>query len=301
MRDVLFSRRAVIAGAAALLGNRVMASPGPRVVAFDWGIVETLLGLGVVPAGIAEGDGYREWVREPAPPPGIPDLGLRVEPNLEAVARLKPDLIVITPQLASFEPMLARIAPTLSLAIFDEEGDVWIRARQVALTLAAATGREDAGVRLLADADAVLAAVRPKVEPLAARPLYLASFVDARHVRVYGRGSLFDAVLTRLGIANAFTGSTSFWGFVTFGLEHLATAQDAALLVFEPVPPEAQATLAHGPLWQRLPMVEAGRVGLLPPVWSFGGLVSAMRFVRVLADHATAPAVSGAGRRDARG
>ncbi|MFG1287758.1 ABC transporter substrate-binding protein [Xanthobacter versatilis] len=301
MTDALFSRRALMAGAAALLAGRAMAAPGPRVVAFDWGIVETLLGLGVVPAGGAEGDGYAEWVREPALPPGIPDLGLRVEPNMEAVARLRPDLIVITPQLASFEPMLARIAPTLSLAIFDEDGDVWTRARQVALALAAATGRKDAGARLLAQADAALEAARPKVAPLTARPLYLASFVDARHVRVYGRGSLFDAVLTRLGIANAFTGPTSFWGFATFGLEHLAAAQDAALLVFEPVPPEARATLAHGPLWQRLPMVEAGRIGLLPTVWSFGGLVSAMRFARVLADHAAASAVSGAGKGDARG
>ncbi|MFG1349960.1 ABC transporter substrate-binding protein [Xanthobacter autotrophicus] len=301
MRDVLFSRRALIAGAAALLASRAMAAPVPRVVAFDWGMVETLLALGVVPAGVAEGDGYAQWVREPALPPGVPDLGLRVEPNLEAVARLKPDLIVITPQLASFEPMLARIAPTLSLAIFDADGEVWTRARQVALALAAATGREEAGARLLADADAVLEEARSKVAPLTVRPLYLASFVDARHVRVYGRGSLFDAVLPRLGIANAFTGAASFWGFATFGLEHLAAAQDAALLVFEPVPPEARATLAHGPLWQRLPMVEAGRVGLLPTVWSFGGLVSAMRFARVLADHAAAPAISGAGRGDARG
>ncbi|MFG1478730.1 ABC transporter substrate-binding protein [Xanthobacter sp. V4C-4] len=298
MSPALVSRRAVVAAASLVLAGPAGAAPPARVVAFDWGIVETLLGLGVVPAGMAEAAEYRRWVGEPAVPAGVADVGLRLEPNLEAVARLRPDLIVITPQLEALQPVLARIAPTLSLAIFAPDGDVWERARQVAMALARATGRPQAGDRLLAAAEAALVAARPVVAPLAGRPLYLASFVDARHVRVYGRGSLFDAVMGKLGLANAFTAPASFWGFATFGLEHLAAPADAALLIFEPVPPEARATLAHGPLWRRLPMVEAGRVGLLPPVWSFGGLVSAMRFARVLADHA---AISRAARGDERG
>lgn len=298
------ARRAFLAGCAAApvlaLAGPAVASPVQRVVAFDWGIVETLLGLGVVPAGIAEPAEYSHWVGEPALPPGVADVGLRLEPNLEAIARLAPDLIVITPQLADLKPRLARLAPTLDLAIYAGEGEVWSRAQQVALALADATGRPEAGIRLLAAADATLAAARPEVARLLDRPLYLASFVDGRHVRVYGRGSLFDAVLGRLGLANAFTGPTSFWGFATFGLEHLAAPAAARLLIFEPVPAEARETMAHGPLWQRLPMVEASRVGLLPKVWSFGGLVSAMRFARVLAEQATAPKAEPA-KGDARG
>lgn len=306
MRRLRLTRRAVVGAASILLAAPAFAAPAlavpaPRVVAFDWGIVETLLGLGVVPVGVAEARDYGYWVGEPALPAGVADVGLRLEPNLEAVARLKPDLIVITPQLEALEPALARIAPTLRLAIFAAGGDVWARARHAALALADATGRADAGARLLAAADAALEAARPRVAPLVGRPLYLASFVDARHVRVYGRGSLFDAVLGRLGLANAFAGPASFWGFATFGLEHLAAPAEAALLIFEPVPREARETMAQGPLWRRLPMVEAGRVGLLPPVWSFGGLVSAMRFARVLADRAAAPALSGAANGEARG
>ncbi|MFG1391581.1 ABC transporter substrate-binding protein [Xanthobacter agilis] len=295
---MMLSRRGFVAAASTLLAAPAWATAPRRVVAFDWGIVETLLGLGVVPAGVAEADEYDHWVGEPALPPGVADVGLRLEPNLEAVARLKPDLIVITPQLEALEPTLARIAPTLNLAVFAAEGDVWGRARQVALTLAEATGRPEAGARLLAAADGAIAAARPRVAPLAGRPLYLASFVDARHVRVYGRGALFDAVLARLGLSNAFSGPATFWGFATFGLEHLAAPADARLLIFEPVPPEARETMAHGPLWRRLPMVEAGRVGLLAPVWSFGGLVSAMRFARVLADFAATP---DAAKGDVRG
>jgi len=147
MRRCALTRRALAGAAAALLAAPAFAAPARRVVAFDWGMVETLLGLGVVPAGIAEPEGYATWVREPALPPGVADVGLRVEPNLEAVARLKPDLIVITPQLEALEPTLSRIAPTLSLAIFAAEGEVWDRARQAVLSLAAATGRGRRGAR----------------------------------------------------------------------------------------------------------------------------------------------------------
>lgn len=301
MTAPVVSRRTLLAGSAALFAGKGMAAPVPRVVAFDWGIVETLLGLGVVPAGIAEAQGYAQWVGEPVLPAGVADVGLRLEPNLEAVARLRPDLIVVTPQLATHQPVLARIAPTLSVSIFAPEGEVWDHARRAATTLAAATFREEAGAQLLAAADAALEAARPKVAALAARPVHLVSFVDGRHVRVYGRGSLFDAVLPRLGLVNAFSGPTSFWGFLTFGLEHLAEAPASTLLVFEPVPGEARAAMERGPLWRRLPMVEAGRVGFLPPVWSFGGLVSAMRFARLLADFAAGASVSEKGRGDARG
>lgn len=299
------NRRTLLAATAmlpaALMRRRAAAATGPRVVAFDWGLAETLLALGVTPVGAAETQGYREWVGEPPLPGGVTDVGLRLEPNFEAVAALKPDLIVTTPQLAPFVPMLERIAPTRSFAIFAPNSDVWTRAQDVTRALAEATGRAEAGARLIAAAEAALAAAQPEVGGLAGRPLYLASFVDGRHVRVYGRGSLFDAVLTRLGLANAFTGPTSFWGFATFGLEHLAAPADATLMVFEPVPEEARATMEHGALWRRLPMVEQGHVGLLPPVWSFGGLVSAMRFARVLARQARSPALSGGGEGERHG
>lgn len=285
------TRRALLAATAALMVGGAHAQVPSRIVVFDWGLVETLLALGIVPVGIAERDGYDTWVMEPALPPGVADVGLRVEPNLEAVARLKPDLILLTPQMEAQAPLLARIAPTLTLAIFAPGGDVWTRAADVAVALSAALGRPEAGADLLGRAHAVLAEVAPRVAPLAGRPLYLASFVDARHVRIYAKGSLFDAVLSRLGLTNAFAGGASFWGFATLGIEHLAAPADAGVLIFEPVPREARPTMEHGPLWQRLPAVAAGRVALLPPVWSFGGLPSAMRFARLLGAQIDDPAL----------
>ena len=34
-------------------------------------------------------------------------------------------------------------------------------------------------------------------------PLLVVQFIDERHVRVFGRGSLFEAVMQRLGLRNA--------------------------------------------------------------------------------------------------
>ena len=68
-----------------------------RVVALQWDILENLVGLGIRPAGAADIASRAEWVREPALPDRIVDVGTRAEPNLERIAELKPDLILIGP------------------------------------------------------------------------------------------------------------------------------------------------------------------------------------------------------------
>ncbi len=285
------TRRALLAATAALMVGGAHAQVPSRIVVFDWGLVETLLALGIVPVGIAERDGYDTWVMEPALPSGVADVGLRVEPNLEAVARLKPDLILLTPQMEAQAPLLARIAPTLTLAIFAPGGDVWTRAADVAVALSAALGRPEAGADLLGRAHAVLAEVAPRVcSPRRAPAL-------SRELRRCAPCThLCERVAVRCGPQSPrpdqrFCRRRELLGLRTLGIEHLAAPADAGVLIFEPVPREARPTMEHGPLWQRLPAVAAGRVALLPPVWSFGGLPSAMRFARLLGAQVDDPAL----------
>jgi len=35
----------------------------PRIAVIDWGLTETLLGLGVTPIAVAQTEGYRRWVQ----------------------------------------------------------------------------------------------------------------------------------------------------------------------------------------------------------------------------------------------
>ena len=125
------------------------------------------------------------------------------------------------------------------------------------------------------------------------RPLLLASFLDPRHLRVYGAGSILQAGLDRLGLSNAWTGRTSVWGSATVGLEALAPLEDAVLFAIDPQPPDLAAVLDASPLWRALPFVRAGRVFTLPPVLMFGTLPAADRLAALLPPRLTGTALLG--------
>jgi iron complex transport system substrate-binding protein len=277
------ARRALLLGALGL-GARPAAASAPRVAVLDWGLAETVVALGLAPVAAAELRGYATWVAEPAMPPGVLDLGLRSEPNLELLDRAAPELVLATPQFASLLPRLERVAPVASFATFVPGGDPLARSADIALDLGRRLGREAAAMRLRDAAEASFAAERERLGRRSLPPLLVASFVDARHLRVFGPNSLHGAVLRRLGLANGWTGATSFWGFATVRLEQLAEPPGAALLLMDPLPPAVARTLAGNPLWAALPAVRAGRVARMPPCWPFGGLPSAMRFGRRIPD-----------------
>ncbi|ACO81123.1 iron(III)-siderophore-binding periplasmic protein [Azotobacter vinelandii CA] len=264
------------------------AAPPQRIAAIDWGLAETLLGLGVTPVAVAQLDGYRRWVGEPALPAGMVDLGLRSEPNLELLAELRPELILIGPPFENARARLERIAPVRSLALSGPDGEAYANARRVARELAGLLGREAAGEALIARVDARLAALRARLAGRQRPPLYMAGFLDARHVRLFGARSLYQGVLERVGLENAWNGRTNRWGFAQVGIERLAERPEATLLYLESLPPHAARLRAASPLWQRLPSVRAGRAHGLSPVWSFGGLPAAERFAGQLEAYLTA-------------
>ena len=282
-RDLLLGGMAALSVAFAAAQGKAQAA-APRVVVFDWGLAETLLALGVAPVALSEAGGYREWVVEPALPPRVADAGLRIEPNFELIAAMRPDLILLTTELEPLRPFMERIARTETLAIYQPDGNAWDHARNAATAIAKLLGREPLGDSLLLRVDATITAAKARLADTGRRPIYLVNFIDRRHVRIYGRNSIFQAVLDRLGLVNAYTGWTSFWGFVTLGIEHLAANPEAQLIYLEPLSDEIRDALKAGPLWSALPFVKAGRVTPLPPVWSFGGVASGERLARLLGE-----------------
>ncbi|MCE8431875.1 ABC transporter substrate-binding protein [Rhodovulum sulfidophilum] len=274
------SRRQLVAGASALAmmtGRGAHAEvPGPpeRIVALDWALAETLVALGVAPLAVAEAPLYAKRVVVPALPPGTADAGLRSWPNLEALRALRPDLVVALEGYGIAPARLEAIAPVRALPIYTAARRPLALAREAVTALAGLCGREAAGRRLLAGLDAALAPPVP-----GQRPVLIVKFADERVVDIYGRGSLFDDVARARGLENAWRGPTNIWGFASAGLEELARHPETRLLVIEPAP----ARLLHqSAIWQALPQQRAGRVGLLPPAWVFGGVPSAIRFARLL-------------------
>ncbi|MFP3949443.1 MAG: iron-siderophore ABC transporter substrate-binding protein, partial [Longimicrobiales bacterium] len=238
--------------------------PPIRVVSLDYGLTETILALGVVPVGVPDLAGYEQWVVEPELPPSVVDVGSTFEPNLELIQQLEPDLILTTPFLAGLRDRLERIAPTLSLAIYREEGEPYQRAKEVTRRLGERLDRDTEAESLIARVDSTIRAARRQLRGHRETPLYFVRFLDPRHVRVFGEQSLYDDVLEKLEMPNAWTGETNYWGFSTVGIEALATRQEARLFYLEPLPPDVLPTLENSGLWANLPFVEAGNVHPFP-------------------------------------
>ncbi|NWO09378.1 ABC transporter substrate-binding protein [Chromohalobacter salexigens] len=255
------------------------AADTPRIATVDWTIAETLLALGVTPVGVAQTDAYREWVGAPMLPAEVADIGLRAQPNRELLAQLSPDRILISPMFSTLKPSLERIAPTSTVALYTPGSDLWTRLEKATREIAAFVNREERADTLLASLEAHLAELRDGLsDATKARPLLVVQFMDARHVRVFGDHSLYNAVMQRLGLENAWQRKTNYWGFSMVGLEALAGLDDARLVVVDPLPVGVEEHLETSALWQHLPSVRRDDVLTLPPVWSFGGAPSARRF-----------------------
>jgi len=261
----------------------VPAETPSRVAVINWGIAQTVLALGVAPVALANVPDYRKWVAEPAVPPGTADIGRRLEPSLNALAGARPDLIAMSGHYHALRQRLARIAPVETFTLFEPGGDPLARALDMAERLGRRLDRPAAAEALRNDWDASLAALRGAVASAGPTRVYVVQFRDAGHVRVFGEGSLYHGVLARAGLDNAWTGATTFWGFSLVEIGQLGAAADL-LLVIEPVPARAEAMMRDSAIWQALPVVRAGEVVRLDPVWSFGSLPSAIRFSGLLAD-----------------
>ena len=264
-----------------------LAANGPRVVSLDNGLASTLLGLGVTPVGIADRSSWEKWVAEPLLPPEVVDLGVPAEPNLEVLAALRPDFILTTPYLDAQLPRLREFGTVLRYNSFIHEGaPILDMAIDVTRQLASAIGRVDEGGRFIAGMDSHFELCRTRLAAVSPPAVALAYFMDARHARVYGDPSLFNDVLGRIGVANAWTEPSNQWGFQGISIDELSRIADPAarLIAFEPIPPDLMEALKRSPLWQKLPIAQSGRFSTLPPALSFGMVNEAIRFASLLTD-----------------
>ncbi|WP_431862522.1 ABC transporter substrate-binding protein [Azospirillum sp.] len=279
MTRSLTRRRALGLAAGLLLAPTVVRATEPRVAAIDWAALETALLLGIVPVAATELRQFREIALEPEIPAGVADVGLRGTPNYEALRLAAPDLILSSNFYERQRGTLERIAPVLSLTVYEPGVPPYARAAEAATALGRALGREAQAA--VARADAAITGFRDALPSVPRRPVFVVSVGDARHVRAFGADSMFGDVLGRLGFANAWTAATSYSAAAPLGIEALARVPDAAVLVVGPVPAEVRRELADSALWRALPMVRAGRVAQLAPINHFGGLPAAVRFARL--------------------
>ena len=262
-------------------------SIGPRIVSLDYGLASTLLSLGLPPVGISDLADWDRWVVEPPMPKSVVDIGSSFEVNFEILVTLKPDIILTTPYLDELLPKLQSVAKVVRLEVFTPGiGSILPAAIAATRKLSGELGRENEAEQFLARADAFFERCGSRLAGKNLPPVALVNFMDARHVRIYSSPGLFHNVLERIGVRNAWTRESNYWGFETIGIEDLSkiTDPDARLIAFDPVPPDVLPKLAQSPLWNRLSFARPGHLSILPPALMFGMVNEAMRFAGLLTD-----------------
>lgn len=132
-----------------------VALPGApaRPVVYDLAAVDTLLALGVLPAGVPDLPAAPIF----APLADVPRVGTLFEPDLEALAALAPDLIVVGGRSAAKAPEVAPVGPVIDMTTGTDIASV---ARARVETWGNLFGKQAEAARLTADYDARLAEVR---------------------------------------------------------------------------------------------------------------------------------------------
>ena len=252
-----------------------------RIVALEWLPVELMLALGIAPYGVADIPNYNMWVNEPKIPASTIDIGLRTEPNLELLTQMKPSFLVWSAGYGPSPETLARIAPGRGFTFSDGKKPLTM-ARHSINEMAQLLDREAAAKQHLDHFDGFIDSLKPRFAARGNRPLLMVTLLDARHVLVFGKNCLFQEVLDRFAITNAWDGEMTFWGSTTVGIDRLAQFRNVDVLCFDHGNDREMQTLMSTPLWQAMPFVREQRFQRVPAVWFYGATLSAMHFARVL-------------------
>ncbi|EOG1391674.1 iron-siderophore ABC transporter substrate-binding protein [Vibrio cholerae] len=267
------------------MGSASFSAPPKKVVALDWALAETALSLGVALQGVADAKGYQEWVVEPALNPTVTNVGSRREPNIELLSELKPDVILMSQQMAAAYKSLNKIAPVVVLTLYNEQKQPLKVAESITRSLGQLFGKEQQAEQVIAQTQAKLTANGEKIRAQSSvhKNLLLVRFINDKTLRIHGQGSLASATISVMGLKNSWQDQTNIWGFTTTGLEKLAEHQQSNVMLFGPLKPQDRQMLQSSPLWQAMAFTREKAVYELPPIWTFGGLIAAQRF----SDHIT--------------
>ena len=192
--------------------------------------------------GVADRRVYDTWVNYPLLPKSTLEAGLRFQPNLERLYQIKPDFFVQSPWYASAKPQFEKIAPVYEVAFGTDKGIDYAHTVATTRKLGKIIGDAPAAEKLVADTETLFARHRAALAAYRSRPLAVVQFADGRHLRIYGKTSLFQAVFDKLGLQNAWTGASNEWGFANITLPDLAKLPpDTLLIVVKPHPPNRKS------------------------------------------------------------
>lgn len=260
-----------------------------KVMTPDWGVAMNLLALDIIPVAIGEVRNYDEWVAEPALPKQVIDLGLRFTPNSELLARLVEqgliEQVIDTEFYAQIRPQYKNISLTTVDFNSQEMMATWDG-------FAGATWQIAKTVNKQAQAQIYITRTKDEIRAIgerftqrnpSIRSLAVVQFVDENNLRLYGQSSIFYPATKQMGLSLVIMGQSNQWGFVPITLNDLAKLpKDSCLLIVKPYSAILQQNLQNNAIWQRLGFGKTRCMGVLEPIWMYGGVPSLHSFAKRL-------------------
>ena len=249
------------------MGTTEVSARPERVVVLDTGELDSAIALGVTPVGAVEaipGEGFPDYLAEAAE--GVAIVGSIEQPDLEAIAALEPDLILSSKvRHEAIYDQLAAIAPT----VFTE--DIGVAWKTNVPLHAEALGRVEEGEALEAEYASEVAAFKEDMgDRLGATAVSVVRSVGDE-VRVYLNANFIGTVLKDLGLPRPPAQDVDDFS-LTATLENL-DAVDGDVMFLSRYGPDHPVLdrLMDSPLWQRLGVLEAGKVFEVPDdLWFLG-------------------------------
>lgn len=228
-------------------GDTIVATrPAQRIVSLNPVTTELLFALG---AG-ARVVGRTHWDLYPDAAKAVPDLGNGMQPNVEAVVGVHPDLVILyAGQSNRAAAVQLRKAGINTLSIRDDHISDFRRTVEL---VARATGDTIAGSVIADSVERSIAAVSARPRP--AKPVTVFWHVWDSPILTIGRGSYLDELVTIAGAKNVFGDLSNPSPQVT--LEEIVRRNPDFILVGG----ESDKKIRANPLWRSVPAVREGRM-----------------------------------------
>jgi ferric hydroxamate transport system substrate-binding protein len=266
-----------------------LKAPATKVVGLEWGAIENLITLGVMPVGVADVKGYTNWVTAAKLDASAKDVGTRGESSVDAIAALSPDLVITTTdESANSIAQLEKIAPVLVIRGADAANAIPQMKTNLEL-IGSAIGKADQAKQINADFDKKVAEGKQKIadagkagENFTMSDGYKQGSTIS--IRMYTNGSLLGAVLTEMGLKNGWTGAgDKDYGLAQTDLEGLTKVRGGNFLYIANDADGGDVfggDLAGNAIWKNLPFVKSNDVHRLTDgIWMFGGPRSTEQFI----------------------
>lgn len=246
-------------------GSTTFTDPPRRAVSLDTqALTDHLVALGLTPVGSTQFDSSIQFpfsivLEGKLDPARIADVGFNGDPNLEAIAALRPDLIVgYVYSFAEAAEQIQAIGPTIAFS----DGTSW---QEILDTLATVLDRRDLHDEWIARIDEGVERVRSVA---AGRSVGVITANENGTFFISDENYDTSALLVRAGmtVQGADNPKEDFGnGVLILSGELLGeiTADEIVVVTYEPDPAERENAFERNPLWAQLPAVRAGRVHVI--------------------------------------